>query len=230
MNGWKHSKVVLVAGVALAVTAAGAMAQGLPAMPPPVPATPPAPPSPPAPPEPAEGQQIVIVERRGGEGGSEYVRTVTRDGKTFVFKSDKPLTDADVEAKIARAEAGLTPIPPVPPVPPVAGSRMQQRVIVMDGERESVTDVVSEEGDRCSGDKALPDVTTTEEQGGKITRVRIRTCGSGSEIERHAMAEAAKGIREAREEIARDRSLSDSIRKQVLQELDAKLARLKAQS
>ena len=173
------------------------------------------------------GQQIVIVERHGGEDGQEYVRTVTRDGKTFVFKSDKPMSDADVEAKIARAEAG---IPPVPPVPPIAGKgeRRIQRVIVVDGENDGVTDIVSETGDRCHGKANLADVDATEEQDGKVTRVRIRTCGSEAEIERHAMAEALKGIREAREEIARDKSLSDKIRKQVLDELDAEMAKLKA--
>lgn len=176
--------------------------------------------------------QIVIVEKHGGGDGQEYVRTVTREGKTFVFKSDKPMSDADVEAKIARAEAGIPPIPPVPPMAgPMTGKgerRMQQRVIVIDGENEGVTDIVSETSDRCQGKATLSDVDTTEEQGGKLTRVRIRTCGTEAEIEKHAMAEALKGIREARDEIARDKLLSDSIRKQVLDELDAEMAKLKA--
>lgn len=173
------------------------------------------------------GQQIVIVERHGGEDGQEYVRTVTRDGKTFVFKSDKPMSDADVEAKIARAEAGIPPEPPVPPMPG-KGERRIQRVIVVDGENDGVTDIVSETGEHCKGKANLADVDATEEQDGKVTRVRIRTCGSEAEIERHAMAEALKGIREAREEIARDKSLSDKIRKQLLDELDAEMAKLKA--
>lgn len=235
-NGWKHSRLVLIAGAALVVTAAGAMAQGMvdmpapPALPaPPAPPSPPAPPVPPAPPEARAGQQIVIVERHGGKDGQEHVRTVTRDGKTSVFKTDKPMSDADVEARIVQAEAG---IPPVPPVSPIAGRgvrRVQQRVIVIDGENEGVTDIVSEEGGRCSGENALSNVDTSEERDGKITRVRIRTCaGSEAEIERHAMAEAMEGIRQARREIARDKSLSDTIRKQVLDELDAEIAKLKS--
>ena len=189
----------------------------------------PAPPAPPAPPEARAGQQIVIVERHGGKDGQEHVRTVTRDGKTFVFKTDKPMSDADVEARIAQAEAGIQPIPPVPPIVGRGDRRVQQRVIVIDGENEGVTDIVSEEGGRCSGKSALSNVDTSEERDGKITRVRIRTCaGSEAEIERHAMAEAMEGIRQARSEIARDTSLSDTIRKQVMDELDAELAKLKA--
>ena len=105
---------------------------------------------------------------------------------------------------------------------------MQQRVIVINGENEGVADIVSESADRCNGKASLADVDAHEEKDGKVTRVRIRTCGSEAEIEKHAMAEAIKGIREAREEIARDKSFSDTIRKQVLDELDAEMAKLKA--
>lgn len=175
-------------------------------------------------------QQIVIIERHGGEDGQEHVRTVTRDGKTFVFKSDKPLSDADVEAKIARAEAGIPPVPHMPPAPPLAGKgeRRMQRVIVINGENEGVTDIVSEDGPHCRGKNAYANVDASEENDGKVTRVRIRTCGSEADIEKHAMAEALAGIRQAREEIARDKSLSDRIRKQVLEELDAEMSKLKA--
>ncbi|MBB4613631.1 hypothetical protein [Novosphingobium taihuense] len=227
-NGWKHSKLALIAGAALVVTAAGAMAQGMAEMP--APPAPPSPPAPPAPPEPGMAHQIVIVEKHGGEDGQEYVRTVTRDGKTFVFKSDQPMSDADVEAKIARAEAGIRPVPPISPVYPGAGNgeRRIQRVIVIDGDNEGVTDIVSEDGPHCEGKNAFANVDTSEEKDGKVTRVRIRTCGSEADIEKHAMAEALDGIRRARDEIARDKSLSDSIRKQVLDELDAEMAKLKA--
>lgn len=176
------------------------------------------------------GQQIVIVERHGGADGQDYVRTVTRDGKTFVFKSDKPMSDVDVEAKIARAEASIPPVPPMPPAPPLAGKgeRRIQRVIVIDGESEGVTDIVSEDGPHCRGKNAYANVDASEENDGKVTRVRIRTCGNEADIENHAMAEALAGIRQAREEIARDKTLSDKIRKQVLEELDAEMAKLKA--
>ncbi|SMC32611.1 hypothetical protein [Novosphingobium sp. B1] len=235
-TGSTNAKLSLIAGAALAVTAVGALAQGTSVVPtPPAPSAlpaPPVPPTPPAPPAAHMGQQIVIVERRGSEDGQQHVRTITRDGKTFVFKTDKPLSDAEVEARIAQAEAGIPPVPRVPPIPPMAGKgehRIQQRVIVIDGENEGVTDIVSEEGGRCSGKNALSNVDTSEEGDGKITRVRIRTCaGSEAEIERHAMSQAIEGIRQARAEIARDKSLSESIRKQVMDELDAELAKLKA--
>ena len=45
-------------------------------------------------------KQIVIVEKHGGGNGDESVRTVTRDGKTFIFQTDKVLTYAEVEQRI----------------------------------------------------------------------------------------------------------------------------------
>lgn len=194
------------------------------------PPVPPCPIVPPVPPAVGAADEIIIAERRGSESRQEHVRTVARDGKTFVFKSDKPISDADIEARISRAEAGMPPVPPVSPVPPIAdkGERRIHRVIVIDGGNEAVTDIVSEEGPHCKGKKAYANVDATEERDGKVTRVRIRTCGSEADIEKHAMAEAMDGIRQARDEVSRDKSLSDKIRKQVLDELDAEIARLKA--
>lgn len=228
----RTARFALIASAALALPAAASAAQGTADTPPPAPPAPPAPPSPPAPPAPPAipemGSQVVIVERQGDKDGAEHVRTVTRDGKTFVFKTDRPLTDAEVEARIAQVEAGIPPVPPVPPMAGKDGHRVQQRVIVIDGNTQGVTDIVSETGDHCKGKAIASDVDASEEKDGKVTRVRIRTCGTPGEIEKHAMAEALEGVREARERIARDKSLSDSIRKQVLDELDAEIAKLKA--
>lgn len=226
-----RTKFALLAGAVLAVTAGSVAFGAVDAPTPPAPPAPPSPPAPPAPPAPPEmARQIVIVEKQGGDDGKEYVRTIMRDGKTFVFQTDRPLSDAEVEQRVAAAEARIPPIPPVPPVPPLAGHDhrvMKQRVIVLDDKGEGITDVVTEQGDEhCKGKDAISNVDTSAEENGKLTRVRIRMCGTPGEIEKHAMAQALKGVREAREEIARDKSLSDSIRKGVLRELDAEIERL----
>lgn len=211
-----RTKFALLAGAVMAVTA-GSVAYGA--------GDAPTPPAPPTPPEMA--RQIVIVEKHGGEDGKEYVRTITRDGKTFVFQTDRPLTDEEVEGRVAAADAR---IPPVPPVPPMDGHNrrvMKQRVIVFDDKGNGITDVVTEQGDEhCKGKDVVSDVDTSADDNGKLTRVRIRMCGTPGDMEKHAMAQALKGVREARDEIARDRSLSDSIRKDVLRELDAEIERL----
>lgn len=189
---------------------------------------PPVPPAPPAPP--AVERNVVIVERHGpdGENAASHIRTVTRDGKTFVFETDKPMSDAEVERRIAEAEARSPPVPPVPPVPGRDMRRVQQRVVVMNDKGEGVTDVITEEAGRCHAGAVLSDVDTSAQEDGKVTRVRIRMCGTHGEIEKHARAEAVRGLRSARDDIARDMSLSDTIRKEILKDLDEELARLKS--
>ncbi|CAH0496877.1 hypothetical protein [Novosphingobium sp. CECT 9465] len=225
MSNIVRSKFALLAGAVLAVTA-GTVAYG--AAQAPVPPVPPAPPTPPAPP--AVGKQIVIVEKHGDANGREYVRTITRDGKTFVFQTDKALSDLEVEQRIASAEERIPPLPPVPPVADGGHRVMKQRVIVVDDRGEQVTDVVTEEADRCDGKEIVSNVDTSSEADGKLTRVRVRMCGTPGEIGKQARAQAAEGIANARAEIARDKGLPESTRQQVLKELDAELARLKRAS
>lgn len=130
-----------------------------------------------------------MIEREGGERGAAHVRTATRDGKTFVFKTDRPLSDEEFERRIAKAEADL------PPVPAHGSHHAGHRVVVIK--------------DGSTGAK-----TVIDEQ----------------QIERHAMAKAISGIRSARAAIAGNRALSDEIRTEVLQELDAEIAKLQASS
>jgi len=213
-----RSKFALLAGAVLAVTA-GSVAYGAGEAP-----------LSPAPPErPEMREHIVIVERHGDEGGDEFVRTVTKDGKTFVFQTDRALTDGEVSQRVAVAEARLPLAPPEPPA--VGGGRrvITQRVIVVDETGEQVTDVVTEDGP-CHGREATSDVDTSSETSGNLTRVRVRMCGSEHEISKQAKAEAIAGIDQARSEIARDKDLPAAARSQVLKELDAEMARLKRES
>lgn len=195
--------------------------------PPAVPA-PPAPTSPPSPPDFQNDQhRVVIIDKTAKSGGKDYVRTITRDGTTYVFQTDRQLSDDEIEQRIADAGSHLPPIPPVPPVADGSHRRiMKQRVVVMNDKGEDVTDVVTEESEHCKGKNAVSDVDTSEENDGKLTRVRVRICGAPAGLEQHAMAEALKGVRQARDEIASDKSLSDSIRGQILKDLDAEIARL----
>jgi hypothetical protein len=219
------SKYAWMAGAALALTAASvayAAAQA------PIPPAPPVTPAPPMPP--AMGQQIVIVEKQGDANGREYIRTVTRDGKTFVFQTDKALSDGEVEQRIASAEASLPPMPAIPVAPDGKHRVMKQRVIVVDRNGEQVTEVGTEEGDHCDGKEAVSNVDTSSEADGKVTRVRVQMCAIPGDIGKQARADAAAGIAKARAEIARDKNIPESARKQALKELDAELARLKRES
>ena len=189
-------------GTGVLVMAAGAVAQVLPPLPP-VPPEPPAAVAPPAPPTPPQapdvlttngpGTRVVIVERDGENGAAEHVRTVTRGGKTYVFRTNRPLSDEAFEQRIAQAERDVPPVPPVPPVASLSDRHRKHRVMVMrDGERGMETLIDAEK------------------------------------IERDAMTQAINGIRSAREAIAANNALSEDVRREVLQELDAEIAKLQA--
>lgn len=222
MSKIASSKFAWMAGAALALTAA-TVADGA--------AHAPVPPAPPALPEaPANGQHIVIVEKHGDIDGHEYVRTVTRDGKTYTFQTDKALSEAELERRIASAEAGIAPLDPVAPV--IAGPHpgVKRRVIVLNQNGQRVTDVATVEGDSCIGKDVVSNVDTSSEADGQLTRVRVQMCDNSGEIGKQAKADAATGIAEARAEIARDMDLPEAARKKAIQELDAELARLKRES
>ena len=86
-----------------------------------------------APTAPQMRKRIVIVDRaaaaEGGAapvGAAPFTHTVERaDGTTVVLKTDRELTEAEVQQRVDMALAQLPPAPPAPPappLPPVAGA------------------------------------------------------------------------------------------------------------
>lgn len=180
-------------------------------------------PAPPAPPEapaaPRMEKRVVIINHKGGdEGEAGETRVITRDGKTIVIKTDQPLSDEEIERRIADAEASM-PAPPEPPAPPaMEGRRIEKRVIVRDGEDREEIDI-AETG--CKGN-AISEVNASGENGGKQARVKIRICGTDGDH----MADAVAAVRRARDDVAKDPNVPADVRTQILGELDAEIARL----
>lgn len=58
----------------------------------------------------------------------------------------------------------------------------KQRVIILDEKGDQVTDVITEEGNRCKGKDVESNVKTSSEADGKLTQVRVRMCGVPGEI------------------------------------------------
>ena len=83
-------------------------------------APPPAPPSVPAITltAPAVGEKkVVIVQQERHEGGAGHTVTIQRNGRTYVFTTDKELTAAEIDARIARVDAEVAGLPPLPAKP-----------------------------------------------------------------------------------------------------------------
>lgn len=185
----------------------------------------PQPPAAPASPEaPRIEKRVVIIDRNGsedaGEDGDLHTRVISRDGKTFVFKTTEAMSDAEVERRIAEAETAIPAVPALPPVPAMDGQRVEKRMIIRHGGAgagEDV-DVVTRE---CAA-HPVTDVEASAEKDGKRTRVKIRVCDDDPE----RMADALQAVRKARDGIAADASIPGEVRAEILGELDSEIARL----
>lgn len=160
--------------------------------------------------------KVVIVETEGNPDAAEdglVTRVVTREGRTYVFKTSEPLSDAEVERRVAEAEGNL---PPVPPFPGEAPHRIEKRIVVREGDSRTRIDVAD-----CAG-RAAADVSSSGEADGTHTRVNIRVCGD----EGGNSADALAAVRKARADVAADTGIPDAVRADVLGKLDAEIARL----
>ena len=202
----------------------------------PVPPTPPTAPA--APDAPRIEKRVTIIEHRGhGSGAVDesklYTRTITRDGKTIVIKTDHEISDADLEARLAHLDDMDLPEPPVPPAPPVPGvapvapdaPRIERRMIIRHGGGEAREIRMMHPDVRavsCAPGSEIADVDADDDNDdGKVRRVRVRLCNHGD-----SMAHALTAIRRARDGIAADRNLSSEIRDKVLRELDEEIESL----
>ncbi len=214
---------------------------------PPPPAPPAAPEAPSAPPPPAaplapEGpwqdahHRIVIVEKDGGalpDDPSLKTRIIKRGGKTIVFKTDKALTDAEIETRIDQAIASIPDVPdvPPPPAPPAMAdwpSPKSPRVVIVNRDSKHPADLAKLsflEGHKidCGGDRMVSKVERADD--GKAESIAICV----DKIEQRALAQAADGLKKARDRIAADSKLSDEIRKEILGDLDREIERLSRQ-
>lgn len=207
---------------------------------------PPAPPAAPSDPAPRVTRHVTIIDKP--DGGAEVddkslvTRVIERDGKTIVYKSSKPATDEEIERRVADAMASMpeppvppvppvpgaaTPTPPVPPVPPVPGTRQQRRIVMLEtnGDRTIVgpADAAAIEMS-CADGTQRSEVEASAGEGDRRERVRMRICSRGGE-----KAHALEGLRRARERLSTDRHLSDTIRADVLRQLDAEIEKLSRQ-
>lgn len=232
--------MIAAALLALPLTASVTYAAADQSEPPAPPAAPEAPaaPTPPAAPSASEGphHRIVIVEKEGGaypDDPSLKTRIIQRGGKTIVFKTDKVLTDAEIETKIDQAFASIPDVPdvPPPPAPPAMAdwpSPKSPRVVIVNRDSKHPADLAKLsflEGRKidCGGDRMVSKVERAD--GGKAETIAICV----DKIEQRALAQAADGLKKARDRIAADSKLSDEIREEILGDLDREIERLSRQ-
>jgi hypothetical protein len=136
-------------------------------------------------------------------------------------KSREEAEDAVVQADSAKGAEGNTPAP--------AKIRRVETIRVMgDMDIDSYIpeiDIRETTKDCREGQPVTTDVSGFD--GKQKSHVRLVMCGKGQA--KLARAEAIKGLREARDEIAKDKEMPKGVRKDVVKQLDLQIRKLEAQ-
>lgn len=216
-----------VAALALPLTATisyAANEQPAPPLPPSAPAAPEAPNAP-------EVRRETIVIRHDGKDGATvnivgdeanmHTRTITRDGKTIVIKTHKPLSDAEFEAKMADIDIDESAIEEE--INATTDGKQVRRIVIRKHGDGSAPHAMAFAGndEGCTDVDRTASASASSAADGRRQNVRVRICSKGE-----IMAHALEGVRRARREIAQDASLSAEIKANVLRQLDAEIERL----
>jgi beta-lactamase regulating signal transducer with metallopeptidase domain len=231
----------------------------------------PAAPDAPAAPEPAEAPKKIVkkvkvikidrdgktIDITGEDGDGKKVRKLDRDGKTFVFRTDKELSDAELDKMVEEAEKSAADAEKwIEESEKHRGAADKARHsadiarVQADAARRSA-DVARKmaEVHRVRAMKMAPlyipeidikEITTNCKEGQPVSTnvhgfdgqnkssVKIVMCGKGQA--KLARMEAVKGLQEALGEIRSEEDMPDSVRKDVIEKLEQQIRKLKAQT
>lgn len=194
-----------------------------------------------------DGKDVHVISN---DGDGKEVTKVERDGKTFVFRTDRKLSQDEVESMIdeaeesrvqaeeawgeaeaarGEAEAAMGEAEAARGQAEAArGHAEAMRVHAVAMAANYIPEIdISEITKNCR--EGQPVTTNVEGfDGSNKSRVKIVMCGKGQA--KFARLEAIKGLREARSEIAAEDDMPKNVRKDVLKKLEEQIRRLEAQA
>jgi beta-lactamase regulating signal transducer with metallopeptidase domain len=171
-------------------------------------------------------RKVVIIDRDGSseiDDSALNTRTVVRDGRTYVFKTSKPMSQEEAEAKVADMAKGM-PITAEAFVFAPGAKSGQPVVHTMTISSDEAAVATATAGHACSGE--WTEARAESDKDGKHQVTRMKICADG----KHAKGDALKGLRTARERIAADTKMDAEIRRSILEQLDAEIAKLSNQN
>lgn len=198
-----------------------------------------------------DGETVNVV----GPDGDGEVTKVERDGKTFIFRTDKQLTEQEVEQWIetaeksrmeadkalaeadgARAEADAAQGAADSAAAAAEGARAAAEVGRVEALRvmsniniaSYIPEIdIKEITKNCrEGQPVTTDVSGFDGQ--NSSRIRLVMCGKGQA--KMARVEAIKGLREARGDIDKDKDIPAKIRQEVVEKLEQQIRKLERQA
>ncbi len=194
-----------------------------------------------------DGKNVHVISN---DGDGKEVTKIERDGKTFVFRTHKKLSEAEVEKMIEDAEESRAQAEEAwgeaeeakgeadaargeaeaarGEAEAARGLAEAMRVHAVAMAANYIPEIdISEITKNCrDGQPATTNVEGFD--GTNKSRVKIIMCGKGQA--KFARLEAIKGLREARSEIAAEGDMPQNVRKDVLKKLEEQIRKLEAQA
>jgi bla regulator protein blaR1 len=193
-------------------------------------------------------KKVILIKHKDGKtdridisgDDTPFVRTIEKDGKTIVLRSSKELSEADVEKMVAEAEKSRAEAEAALGEAEVARGEAEAARGEAEAARAHAISVISNmdfasyipEIDiseiRANCKKGQPVTTNVSGfDGHNKSRVKLVMCGHGQA--KLARMEAIKGLRQAREEIERDKDIPESVRDKVIDSLEKQIDRMEDQ-
>ena len=219
------------------------------------PIAPVAPVEPAAPPKMVKVVNISIGKTTDGKPSGKVVQKISRDGTTYIFRSEKPFSQAELDKVIADTKEAERQTAIALTEVDKADRETAKAMRQADGAQVAADNAMASaeiargmaEANRVMANAAayVPEIdikeitkncsagqpVTTDVQGFdgySKSRIKIVMCGKGQA--RIARVEAIKGLREARNEIGNDKDMPDGIRKDVMKQLNVQIRKLEAES
>ena len=194
-----------------------------------------------------DGKTVDVI---GHDGDGKEVTKIERDGKTFIFRTDKKLSQDEVEKMIDDAERSREEADDAM----VWADQARGEAEAARGEADAAraeADAMRRHAEAmrvhavAMAANYIPEIDISEitkncREGQPVTtnvegfdgtsksRVKIVMCGRGQA--KLARVEAIKGLREARAEIGGEKDMPENVRKDVIEKLEKQIRRLEAEA
>ena len=195
----------------------------------------------PTPPEAKKVDKRVIVMEHGAHDGdraknekeAKYERKIEKDGKTIVIRSDEPIDEAELDAKLEKLDKLRVRLADrVELLGDGLPGKAMRRFAIRDknGKGPHTGHAMAFALSRCKEGQPIADADAShaskEADGRRVERTRIVMCSKPG----HAPAEALASVRNARDRIAENDEMSAEVRDGILRQLDETIAKLEREA
>jgi bla regulator protein blaR1 len=187
-----------------------------------------------------DGKDVNVITH---DGDGKEVTKLDRDGKTFIFRTDKKLSEEEVEKLVAEAEKSREEAESALGEAEVARGEAEAARVeaeVMRGHAEAMRVHAVAMAANYIPEIDIREITKNCREGQPVTtnvegfdgtnksRIKLVMCGKGQA--KIARLEALKGLKEARGDIREEKDIPENVRKDVIKKLEQEIRKLEAQT